>query len=75
MELERKGIEPEMVERSVDFDDRDWIELARRARAKRFGGRMPGNPTERTRQARFLQQRGFTFAQIRRALDARADDA
>ena len=47
MELERKGIEPEMVECSVDFGDCDWIELARRARGEQVDEPRHRAPTGR----------------------------
>ena len=38
------------------------------ARRKRFGDDLPRDMQERARQARFLQQRGFSMDDIRKAL-------
>ena len=40
-------------------------QLAGQVREKRFGSSMPGDFRERSRQMRFLQQRGFDAEQIR----------
>ena len=42
----------------------DWRELADRARRKKFGDGAPRDFRSWSRQARFLQQRGFTREQI-----------
>jgi regulatory protein len=44
---------------------RFWVESAGRQRSKRFGHQLPGDYRARTKQMRFLQQRGFTSDQIR----------
>lgn len=76
-------IRAELAERGVADDaqgsgqlrdpDVDWVAAARAARTKRFGIAMPRDFKERARQARFLQQRGFSSAQIAAALEL--DDA
>ncbi len=71
-ELRERGVDETLIEAAVDAADRDWIRRAAGARAKRFGAAAPGSYAERARQTRFLQQRGFTGEQIRRALDAAA---
>ena len=45
------------------------VEGAAAARRKRFGAALPKDMPERARQARFLQQRGFTMEDIRKALN------
>lgn len=42
----------------------DWSAVARETRRKRFGEVIPGDYSERARQARFLRSRGFTEAQV-----------
>jgi regulatory protein len=44
------------------------------ARRKRFGAELPGDMQERARQARFLQQRGFSMEDIRKALKGDIED-
>lgn len=73
-ELEEKGVAEEVVARWLDVNDRSWQEDAVRVRRRKFGAALPADYTERARQMRFLQYRGFTPDQIRRALGARDDD-
>jgi regulatory protein len=73
-ELKEKQIAPELIERWLDLSSRDWIEDLKRARNKRFGSHLPGSLAERAKQARFLQQRGFTFEQIKMVLNSRHRD-
>ena len=67
-ELEEKGIDRPSIERWLDADSRDWLVDARRVSKKKFGGKQPASLAERAKQTRFLQYRGFTHEQIRRAL-------
>ncbi len=69
-ELEQKGVCGELIDRCLDDADAGWIEQVRRVREKKFGRQQPGDFAERARQMRFLQQRGYTHDQIRRALNA-----
>ena len=72
-ELEKKGIPEDAIEQWLDPFGREWIELLREVRHKKFGGKPPKDFSERARQARFLQYRGFTFDQIQRVMNARDD--
>jgi regulatory protein len=51
----------------------DWRTLARKVRARKFGAESPEEWTEKTRQARFLQYRGFSSDHIRAATGADFD--
>ena len=73
-ELQEKGVAPEAIAHWLDATSRDWIEDIRRVQRKKFGARLPKNYTERARQARFLQYRGFTYDQIQQLLDPRGQD-
>jgi regulatory protein len=46
----------------------DWRTRAQGVRARRFGAALPESWSERSRQARFLQYRGFSSDHIRAAL-------
>jgi regulatory protein len=72
-ELEEKGIAPEAGGQAVAAVG-DWVEEARRAHRKRFGGKRAGSFAERAKQARFLQYRGFTFEQIQKILGSHDTD-
>lgn len=63
-ELQGKGLASETIAAVLDLHDPMWDERARRARSKRFGEVLPSGMTERARQSRFLQARGFSFGQI-----------
>ena len=68
-DLEARGVARPTVERLLDPDDEAWEGRAREAREKRFGRAPPGAAGEAARQARFLEGRGFTRRQVRRAID------
>lgn len=68
-EMLDKGVDGELIQRSLDAGDLQWVELSKHVRRKRFGDKLPSNYAERAKQARFLQYRGFTFDQIRCVFD------
>jgi regulatory protein len=72
-ELTRKGVTPETIDQALAGGDGeqapDFIQLARQARARKFGPELPTDWKERARQARFLQYRGFSNDHIRAVLD------
>ncbi len=72
-ELEQKGVAKEIIARWLDVNDRAWRQDAVRVRRRKFGAALPADDVARARQKRFLQYRGFTPDQIRRALGARRD--
>lgn len=66
-ELRVRGVDKELLE-SVLTQGPDWYAQAAEVRHKRFGPALPEDARERARQARFLQYRGFTAAQVGHAL-------
>jgi regulatory protein len=66
-DLRRHGLQGPLVEEYLDAYP-DWIAQLQKARLKKFGAQLPENYADRQRQGRFLGYRGFTSAQIRRAL-------
>lgn len=70
-DLAERGIE--QAGEWLDADEYDWAALARQTRERRFGTELPSAYREKARQMRFLEYRGFTHEQIRRALEF-ADD-
>lgn len=70
-ELRQRAVDKDTIEPWLDAGSRDWLEDLRRARCKKFGAKMPGDFSERARQARFLQYRGFTTEQIQKVLNSR----
>jgi len=67
-ELKQKGISEEMIEKILIEGDYNWVELARQVYQKKFFGKKAKNFSEKAKQMRFLQYRGFTAEQIRFAI-------
>jgi regulatory protein len=64
-ELRERGIPDALIDDCLEVHADHWRELAREVREKRFGSSQPVDYRERSRQMRFLQQRGFSTEQIR----------
>jgi len=73
-ELQQRGITEDLLEDGLQAYAEAWSARAWQVRCKRFGDELPGDLRERARQSRFLQYRGFSGAQIRRALDGKQND-
>ncbi len=73
-ELKEKGIGAGAIDDQLDFSSPLWSEEIECVRRKKFGSALPQTAAERAKQARFLQYRGFTHEQIRRALNSRDED-
>ena len=71
-DLRSLGVPATLVEAALGSGP-DWRELARTIRTRKFGAEPPGDWTEKTRQARFLQYRGFSSDHIRAATGADFD--
>jgi regulatory protein len=66
--LRQRGVSDEIIEEQLAACDADWLGELERVRRKRFGAALPKDTKEWARQARFLQYRGFSAEQIRKAL-------
>lgn len=66
-ELRQRGIDDSLISASMEAIGEQWLERVREVREKKFGQESPRDFKERSRQMRFLQQRGFTSEQIRGA--------
>ncbi len=74
-ELRKKGVAEALIERFLDVNDHAWQAEAARVRRRKYGAPPPvADRAARARQMRFLQYRGFTSEQIRRAFAARGDE-
>lgn len=58
-ELRQKGAGSDPIALALAACETDWFELARLTRRKKFGPELPADYTEKSRQLRFLQYRGF----------------
>lgn len=75
-ELRQQGITDSQIQQEVGAAERDWNQVAAEVRRRKFGAELPRTASERAKQARFLQYRGFNSDQIRAALkfDPDVDD-
>lgn len=73
-DLKEQGLERDAIAEHLRCAGVDWAALAIEQRCKRFGARAPTGAAEAARQRRFLQYRGFTADQIRRALNSTAPE-
>jgi regulatory protein len=76
-ELKQSGLSADAIQTTMDKakdDGPDFVSLARAARARKFGSELPKDWKERSRQARFLQYRGFSTDHIRAVLEGVPDD-
>ena len=67
-DLKQRGIQGDGV--AILLEGHDWLALARDVRLRKFGSEIPGEFSERARQARFLTYRGFTSEQAMAALNS-----
>ena len=63
-ELRERGIDANLISLCIESYEDQWRQRVREVREKKFGADLPGDFRERSRQMRFLQQRGFTAEQI-----------
>lgn len=65
--LSAKHVDSDNVAIALDSYN-DWTELALETREKKFGTSLPSDYKEKSKQMRFLQQRGFAHDHIRVAM-------
>ncbi len=66
-ELKAKGINASAS--ALGLNENEWVELAQNVREKRFGKEFPTDQKQKAKQIRFLQYRGFSFDQVKCALN------
>jgi regulatory protein len=59
LDLQQKGAAGDLVSLALEECEMDWRQLARDVRLKKFGPEPPADFSEKSRQLRFLQYRGF----------------
>lgn len=64
-ELIERGIAKDLISECLHESDEQWFKLVETVRRKKFGETLPQTLLERAKQARFLQYRGFNFAQLK----------
>lgn len=71
--LRSRGVDDHLIEQYLDPNDPEWTRLAAEVKSRRFGVIEPGDRRTYAKAVRFLQQRGFSGEQIRRALQGLDD--
>lgn len=66
--LRSRGIDDHLIDEYLDPNDPEWTRLAEEVSSKRFGSIELGDRQAYAKAVRFLQQRGFSGEQVRRAL-------
>lgn len=72
-DLRARGVEDRLIEGGLADCGEDWTALARQVRLKKFGSDTPRAFSDKARQMRFLESRGFEGDQIRAAVSAMDD--
>lgn len=70
MELQARGILPDMIAEHLQIADNAWFSEARKVWQKHFKGDRPRDFKLLAKQMRFLQYRGFTHEQIESVLES-----
>ena len=65
-ELRNKGINSELVDECLPQLNAQWDELMEQQRIRKFGQEIPTDYVLRMKQARFLQNRGFSPESVMR---------
>ena len=68
-ELRERGVDDGVIAAYLDMRDPAWLPRLERVWAKRFDAKRPADISERARQTRFFQTRGFTSEQIRSVVE------
>jgi regulatory protein len=72
-ELREKGVSQELIESAIEQVKDNELDNAREVWRKKYNA-VPKSRDEWTRQARFLQSRGFGFDVIKKVLNTKTDD-
>ena len=65
-ELRQKGIDESLADTFLEPLAEEWDDMMRRQRVRKYGDVIPGDYAERMKQARFLQNRGFSPESVMR---------
>lgn len=73
-DLKELGVPSELIATALESEEFDWAGRAAEIRRRKFGESAPKAFTERAKQMRFLQYRGFSSHQIRAAFGSTIDE-
>jgi regulatory protein len=65
-ELRQRGVSDALVDEFLEPLSDQWDEVMTRQRARKYGAELPNDYAERMKQARFLQNRGFSPESVMR---------
>jgi regulatory protein len=65
-ELRQRGIDETLAEKFLEPLAEEWDDRMRAQRARKYGDAIPDDYSERMKQARFLQNRGFSPESVMR---------
>jgi regulatory protein len=65
-ELRQKGVDESLIEIYLEARNEEWDDMMRVQRARKYGDSIPDDYSERMKQARFLQNRGFSPESVMR---------
>jgi regulatory protein len=66
LELGRKGVGGELIDVHMSALSTDWNEMLEQQRVKKYGQEIPTDYAQKMKQARFLQNRGFSPESVMR---------
>ena len=69
LDLKSRGADTALIDQLLAQADVDWFELARDTATLKFGNEHQVDPKEKAKRIRFLHYRGFSFDQIKHALN------
>ena len=69
LDLKSRGANSTLVNELLDEAEVDWFEVAKTTAQQKFGNTQQVDTKEKAKRMRFLQYRGFSFDQIKYALD------
>ena len=65
-ELQQRGIQSSLINRYLEALEADWDEHMQQQRTRKFGADIPDDYALKMKQARFLQNRGFSAEAVMR---------
>jgi regulatory protein len=65
-ELRDRGVNDAIISDCLQLAQDDWLEVLESQRAKKYGPTIPNDYPQRMKQARFLQNRGFSSEMVMR---------
>lgn len=72
-ELQNYGIAAEIVAQVIDEHKEDWVEIAKKIKAKKFGNKTSATSDAQIKQKKFLLYKGFDFETIKKATNINYD--